>query len=1367
MGKKSKTLLFACSMLLGVLSLTACNVSNIVSTTEQGTTTNTTTSSQNNTTASTNNTTVPSTTTTATTSNTLVPSSSTTNNTTPSTNVTPTTSKGDTTTDVNPTTSSDSSQITPTTSSSDATTQLNPTTSSQVTPTTSTEDTPTSTTTSEEPKFVDIAILIGGVEFLPGYNIDYNYGDNYLDGLTVNLLKEDGTTVEVNDYNMETNVTSESKAGTYSLTISYGNFEPLSFTVIINPIDVQIESFNIPNKIYNGEPCDVSYTLSKDVPANITFKAKGADDSTYTENAPVNCGEYVGKISIDNGTNEPVEATCEFIIVEKIVVAPTSFSETLVFQTFSTGSEQVLSIPGIDMNLVDIYEEVNDEYVLVDELKNTSGIKKFKIKTKNDNYLLSHKDILSHELEYTWVILDGSMITAVHYNNEEMSFDDFLAIGTYKPYSCSFETTAGYTAYIADYNLNPVSQLSHTSNIYLVIKQGELIIYIEKLNVVSAVIDAVNINGETYTLGNDNITHLLKSTDENVTINFVNATTNCKYALDNRLDKNDITGPLVLSKDEHLIEIYERINENSYMSISKIYIVKEDPIKSIDAIKYDFRNDRIFTQHIEQNSYGYYNVNSDGDFLIGFNVELNEEYSDCKVSVVYNNELLDYTSFLQEIYYNSGQVANSISILVYRNDKIIKEVEINVDSSYIGLDGKVKNGVSNRGVVESIILVDNSDKKVDFKLAGNNPGGKILVNDTENCTKVYESEGIYREKITYIKELLGKEYKTEFYCNVIVSEDSKEFGKLSAYYYTDADAWKSYTSISDYNGDYNCFTGAFTLYSVNSFDPTTINVSKEGCSLTSAVLVNDDELGITYIIATINDGASDHVLYLFVPTDLTLGFGLNVENNSIGYEKSVLGQEYIEFDENNTATIAQASKGDNINIWFESALNVLITEPSGKTKNYVSVSEIYDYVINEIGTYTIKVTNRKNESKEYFVKVENIVDIVDLNIGDDTYRLIDSKKGDFVVDSMNMTLIAYVGVASESLIEDGKIEISIGGQIADALYTDVDLTNKINGTAKLDVKVDPDGVKYAMIYFESYGSVATVVISFKDKVISPVRISVGEDIYDLGNDENPGDLVSLPFGEFMLINDFSDDIYLLGTNVYDDFSYSLVLIPQFAFDDEILNTTLGYLGEIGLLYKVFDANTLKQKIDSPLSLVTYGYILPEGAQEDDYLSKYISSSNDMFMLIKNSYVLNTTIGENNYYAGVYIDGMMNLFSQKISFETNANDFETNSNGAYTELYFYIGEDEIANIKSNSYSMSIKSGYSLSGTLYTDSTLETVILPRKSFIVDPDDLYYYHFNFDVKEDLDGTKYIEFYYNISVDNIGTCKVKYIFADENIYN
>ncbi len=1197
--------------------------------------------------------------------------------------------------------------------------------------------------------------------------IEFNYGDEYniSDHLTVKEVGTvTGTETTITDFSVATELQATSNSGTYSALVKYGDYEDTELTIVVNKVDSKINSFEAKSKVYDAKDVVVNYSTNNDANVKLYYKLDGAEDSTYTDVAPKTAGYYVCKIEVEADDNyNATSDTCEFYILKKPVKTPLSEWEDGKITSFSTGSEQTLNITDFNSSIMSIYgKDSDDKYtVKLENVKNTLGLKEFKIKLTDENYYFedTNEDL---ECDYDWNIIDSNIITSVTYDGQPMTFAEFIAMEYYMPVYVSFTTIDGYSAYITDdkgYGQYSIDEFEYR---YFVIKYGTTELCHIKLSVGTTCLEAVKINGERYSVA-ENVYYYIKDTDEKIEIEFINPTSAFSYSSDTPYGVGqNPTDNLVLTKGNHWVQLQKSRGSNSYSIFCDIYIIDDDPIESLNVIRYSIARDELFVESVEADSRGTFSTNSNMDFAVGLDVELKEEYKDCTVRVLNRDSGgdADFVQFWQNNYNgNNYSIWSYVLIEIVKDNKVIYSTQVTIENDYLPI--KDSYAINNRGVVEAALLVSNSERKAAFELEGSNPGGTLLVNGEEITSKTYEVDGIYREKITYTKELYGQVFSLEFYLNVIVSEDSHDFGTISCKFDQSAQYTNNTASIREY--DYsNVFNNYFYLYSIEHFDKTKVTTDKSGYSVTDAQLVNDDTLGVTYMFVTINDGTADHILYLLVETNNSMGSSLAVKGNGLRYYSSAYGRYNISFDEKDTAYAIDTYPSDYMSIEFASYLYINVTYPSGVKKDFGYTYQLSFFTFSEVGTYEIEVTNRFNQTKKYYIVIEDFSDMINITVGDTVLYDHSSKDTSFKSDNETYTIFAYAGKDSDSLIVDGKVEIILSGLISRNAYYDKKLNNKITSErVTLDVVKDDKDIYNAYFYCMRDEIIATIKLIFKEEPKSPVVITIGDDTYDLGSEESSGDLISTPMGGGMMlvIDNPDDEVYIKGTKVYDDYSYSLIIIPQGG--SGFSNTsTLAELETLGILTRITDPDTLTAKVNYNIPIMSYGYIVPEGTPGTATMYSLLSSQDDTFMIYKSNYFYKIQIGEKELYAGAIIADLMSIFMGGPSYETNADDSETNSRGTFTELTYYIGLDELDNITTNNtYVIKFKS-------VFDDKQNNKLIY----FYSDAD--HYYglalengQIELEVKENARGKKYVEFYYDLSTSSVGSAKVTLFLSNKTI--
>lgn len=156
----------------------------------------------------------------------------------------------------------------------------------------------------------------------------------HFNGNTVKEIKNGNTVLDTADYTVDTangEITLNGayldtlNAGTYTFTVSYNpqgvetdkvTLATTTFKVVVDKADGSVTNISDISKTYDGTSVSApTFDKLGDGVATIEYKAKGADDSTYTTTAPKNAGDYVVRVTVAEGTNyKEAYGTAEFEI---------------------------------------------------------------------------------------------------------------------------------------------------------------------------------------------------------------------------------------------------------------------------------------------------------------------------------------------------------------------------------------------------------------------------------------------------------------------------------------------------------------------------------------------------------------------------------------------------------------------------------------------------------------------------------------------------------------------------------------------------------------------------------------------------------------------------------------------------------------------------------------------------------------------------------------------------------------------------------------------------------------------------------------------------------------------------------------------
>ena len=138
-------------------------------------------------------------------------------------------------------------------------------------------------------------------------------------GSAITLTPDTPTTDQVFDH---WEVTGASISGN-SFTMPSG---PVTVTAVMKTIS-SVSITNDPGKVYDGQPVSVvgKYTVKGDGTVTVEYKAKDAEDATYTPSAPTDAGSYTVRVSVAASDNYTADsATKDFTITKASQTAPSA-----------------------------------------------------------------------------------------------------------------------------------------------------------------------------------------------------------------------------------------------------------------------------------------------------------------------------------------------------------------------------------------------------------------------------------------------------------------------------------------------------------------------------------------------------------------------------------------------------------------------------------------------------------------------------------------------------------------------------------------------------------------------------------------------------------------------------------------------------------------------------------------------------------------------------------------------------------------------------------------------------------------------------------------------------------------------------------
>ena len=390
------------------------------------------------------------------------------------------------------------------------------------------------------------------------------------------------------------------------------------------------------------------------------------------------------------------------------------------------------------------------------------------------------------------------------------------------------------------------------------------------------------------------------------------------------------------------------------------------------------------------------------------------------------------------------------------------------------------------------------------------------------------------------------------------------------------------------------------------------------------------------------------------------------------------------------------------------------------------------------------IFNIEVNGEEYYAT--NYMDFTQQTISSDqdtnaSYYEIDGEKDAFT------KLCFFLGDSEKQKISGNKYALKFDTDYVISRFT-TEFKNEgevglevVDGYIYLEVKKDE-----ALYYVSFTASVAispysatTIEIRFylEDDINLPIKVNVGEKTYNVGlpdikktynffyqtyasnkiNCDEPGAL-SFTFDEY-----------------YDDYSYAIVINAQEVLYFDYRNKTVKELEELGYVIRPKNGENLTVPVNyrnysSAISFTA----LPYGTTGDHI---YKGEEDGYYFLVQRpAYVMNLTLGENNYYYTVFNDYSYYGNDQLIQEEKhNAATCKKYDNGLIKELTYYIGSSELDNVVSNQYTMKINTDFSNISLYKSEEYGEDYRLN-----VDENNVV----TLDVKEDESNNKYVEFYY-----------------------
>ena len=1089
----------------------------------------------------------------------------------------------------------------------------------------------------------------------------------------------------ITDYELITDYVATSGVGNYDVAIKYQTFDNVNIKVVINEYvkqDIKITSINFSNTIYNKKPVVVDVKLQEGFTPTMKFKVKGASDDTLTTEAPIAPGDYVCVIEADgNDDYKDLHKEIDFSIAPRYFEHISSNGLYYnVFQTIATGAEQELIIDGFDSEYMKLMVNNDGIYEEVDSLKATSGTVDFII-SFTDEYAAFEYDS-ARSAQYTWEILDlDSIITNVNINGENYTFAQYLARGVEVGDTFEFTCVSGYDADI--YTNNSSNIVDEKENLTFVVKLNSVYVYQSSIRAKSKLVDSIIINGESFDYDGSSIYYHIKNTDEAVNIEFKNVSSKLFYEVNDGRSRN--ASNLTLGLENACIKLYYNYDEGSYIGKGCIYIIKDNPIEEIGVVKYNFTKDLFnfdrITDVLEANDYLY----TYDSFVVGFDVTLSDEYSDCTYRIIDRDTRrpYDFTKVDSEYHY--------VIIEVLRENEVIFSKNFTINNSIIDINGS--NNYKNRDITEQVVRVSLGET-LDVNLGANAYNEGISINGVSGCVKTYNTPGVYREKVTFAKEILGKLFVYDTYVTVICSEDIYDYVTDFEFKYTRKSSSSERTNEIS-SGINNYFDSKITYYAIENFDLSKVTPTlKSGVTFKKFELINDDTNNLTYAKITFTSESEDKVVYCVIPTDDTVKNSLEIEDNEIE-EYAIVGDgvdykivdDYVKID---TATLANIYYME-----FDGYVNVRLELDDMIVFHKENVDEV-EFSFEDAGTYTLVITTRSGDSREITIDVDGYFGSVFSAIVGDEYdeREVFFNSLTWTNMEINLTdgiILGCFGEDSEDFISGDTITVKTSGALLGYIFLDKQHTNVIDDSETTFEVLTDDTInkKYILMYLpiNVYGQEVNAEVKIYFGVVhgSPLALTVGYDTYRVPSNGFQGDFYTImDQGEAKIsgldIDYITDKFSLTIDKLYDDYSYSIVMMGLYEMMSMSMDYTIAEFEEAGFVFRVTDS-TLTQEFIFPDNFGPYPllcFVLPEGTKGTDDIAD-VADVRTMAIIYRTKTLIDLDVNGYDCQITALVDDISGMFmSEEFDMTPKINStadvvIKAESASEIDQYIFYVGE----------------------------------------------------------------------------------------------
>lgn len=1097
---------------------------------------------------------------------------------------------------------------------------------------------------------------------------------------------------------IEANVTGNkaTNAGEYTANVTFSSLSPnykignvpsslSNHKWTIKKAQAEFISVSDPSKACNGTPVSIDYIANVDADVTILYKAKDASDSEYSEdNIPFAAGEYTAKLVIEDASNYVgCSKTINFTLDKGIIKYPTMKNPTREEHygvSAYTGSEQ---------SFYDQLIGYNPEYMELDEYSNNPT----QTEIGNYNYKFVIKDEYKDSFEfnnikqYSWIISNNDIseyLSSITCDGEAVNMASFVAQDSVKGNSVyRFTPKEGFKVRIGTSYYNDTDW---TANQYFldltILSEDGVFVFSKRFNVALYGIGYVEVDGKKYSAKNydgwkidpiifdqskGRILHIsLHDIDEGVT--------SVRYTEGSEtIELTDFTSKLEIdmSNKEEFRLIYT-YNSSDYTIIIK----KSRIVEKVRAYLLELDTRELLVEDVE-----YYESSFSSYFEVKASNFFSKNHLILKVVPIFADGVTDVTVKYFDKYYDKGEVdftkcvSSSFVIKCYDKDgNVIGEYDV-----VPRVDGPDFESL-NYGRITTSTGEITLPTFHDFD---------IYVDGVKNTSGIitYTEKGLYNPVVEYRVEYDGTIYSMVRTLQVTFTDNIHDFAESAGYHYYINTSGEGTAYVRD---DENYISDSVYIIDIVALKNDYLFATpKEGYSFNKDkstfgfIDLNDPEpkFYINYVFE--KDGV-EYNAFVLVHYFGELSYNTNVVDEIVTVKDSKNVKRTYEIIDNEV-TVSISKDYDVVSFILENQNAYCYLY-----KNGIEIDDFYwdwetdeRFFYAETGDYEVKIKPLSYNERVFTIHVVKSTDLISITRTNDEsefalyadINLTGNLKSS--ISEEGVELYGYFGDSSE-YIEDDKVSLTITSPYLSTIYKDSNFQINAKESDIYDIYYDGT-TPYAVLYIKGAGFESIKVrVYLAKRAFTSAKLTIGFDEFIIiadGGDEY-GDLGKARMGGFTIDNDdLPNTMTLTTTKVYSDYSYSILM----DIDGELFDyNTFEELEEAGYLFRVTDATTLSVTI--PIAQ-TYFYIVPEGVTSFDFEEFY-----HVELTLLKGFGFDNEVGDRFYY---------NLKLDYENFEiieyTNAMDKDKEPNAMFSNtLYFKLDQSELANMTNGTYRIKLDS-----------------------------------------------------------------------------